>query len=108
MDSSEQEKNGVTEGKNGAPEPDALPPPPPVPPNVTPIKAEQEPAKKRLRVPMARRGLGTKGQKIQLLTNHFKVAVKNVDGQFFHYSVWPPLLDIYFLFILYIVIRISH
>jgi len=65
---------------------DALPPPPPVPEDVVPIKAEPE-AKKVMRVPMARRGLASKGQKAQLLTNHFKVNVSNVDGHFFHYSV---------------------
>ncbi|KAG9157269.1 hypothetical protein Leryth_004931 [Lithospermum erythrorhizon] len=71
---------------NGASE--ALPPPPPVPSNITPIKVESEVAKKKIqRLPMARRSTGTKGQKIQLLTNHFKVIVKNVDGHFFHYSV---------------------
>ena len=83
MDSHEKDGNGVAE---------ALPPPPPVPENVVPIKADGEQAlepikKKVLRVPMARRGLATKGQKIQLLTNHFKVNVSNVDGHFFHYSV---------------------
>ncbi|OMO91448.1 Argonaute/Dicer protein, PAZ [Corchorus olitorius] len=67
---------------------DPLPPPPPLPPNVVPIKAESEPAKKKpARVPMARRGLGSKGQKVSVLTNHFKVNVGNVDGHFYHYSV---------------------
>lgn len=71
---------------NGAAE--GLPPPPPVPPDFTPAKTELEPVKKKpLRLPMARRGLGSKGQKIQILTNHFKVNVNNVDGHFFHYSV---------------------
>ncbi|KAM3397998.1 protein argonaute 4-like [Capsicum galapagoense] len=71
---------------NGAAE--GLPPPPPVPPDYTPAKTEIEPLKKKsLRVPMARRGTGNKGQKIQILTNHFKVNVTNVDGHFFHYSV---------------------
>lgn len=74
------------EGMNGAAE--GLPPPPPVPPDFTPAKTELEPVKKKpLRLPMARRGLGSKGQKIQILTNHFKVNVNNVDGHFFHYSV---------------------
>ncbi|KAK7852773.1 protein argonaute 4 [Quercus suber] len=84
---------------NGAQE--ALPPPPPViPPNVVPVRAEgdqpPEPVKKKvMRVPIARRGLANKGQKIQLLTNHFKVGVNNVDGHFFHYSCfglrrWSP------------------
>ncbi|KAL5583098.1 hypothetical protein UlMin_015540 [Ulmus minor] len=75
---------------NGAEE--ALPPPPPVPPNVVPVKAEAEQAlelvkKKNARVPMARRNLGTKGQRTPLLTNHFKVKVSNTEGHFFHYSV---------------------
>ncbi|POO01470.1 Exonuclease/helicase-like [Trema orientale] len=84
MGSSELEGNGTEE---------ALPPPPPViPPDVVPIRAESEQAlepvkKKTVRVPMARRGLGSKGQKIPLLTNHFKVKVSNVQDQFFHYSV---------------------
>ncbi|XP_022866891.1 protein argonaute 4-like isoform X1 [Olea europaea var. sylvestris] len=85
----EQEHNGVKEPEqehNGAADP--LPPPPPVPPNVTPIKAESEQAvKKVFRAPMARRGTGTKGNKVPILTNHFKVNVSNVDGHFFHYSV---------------------
>ncbi|CAK9165711.1 unnamed protein product [Ilex paraguariensis] len=79
MDSFEQEGNGAAE---------ALPPPPPIPPDVAPMKAEPEPAKKKVvRVPMARRGLGSKGQKTPIITNHFKVNVTNVDGHFFHYSV---------------------
>lgn len=96
MDSFEPDGNGVANGNgatngNGAQE--ALPPPPPViPPNVVPVRAEgdqpPEPVKKKvMRVPIARRGLANKGQKIQLLTNHFKVGVNNVDGHFFHYSV---------------------
>ncbi|KAL0460899.1 UNVERIFIED_CONTAM: protein argonaute 4 [Sesamum latifolium] len=72
---------------NGKEAPDVLPPPPPVPPNVTPQKAELEPVKKVVRVPMARRGLGTRGNKVPILTNHFKVNVNKVDGHFFHYSV---------------------
>lgn len=39
------------------------------------------------RHPMARQGTGSKGQKIRLLTNHFKVGMNNTDGHFFHYSV---------------------
>ncbi|XP_049343041.1 protein argonaute 4-like isoform X4 [Solanum verrucosum] len=75
----EEENGGSTE---------ALPPPPPVPLDFSPAQAEPEPVKKKvLRVPMARRGLGSKGQKIPILTNHFKVNVSNVDGHFFHYSV---------------------
>ncbi|XP_059625065.1 protein argonaute 4-like isoform X1 [Cornus florida] len=83
MDTSEQDGNGAL---------DSLPPPPPLPPNVVPVRAEpelaSEPVKKKVvRVPIARRGLGSKGQKTTLLTNHFKVNVTNVDGHFFHYSV---------------------
>ena len=37
--------------------------------------------------PIARCGLASKGKKIQLLTNHYKVNVKNVDGHFFQYTV---------------------
>ncbi|XP_019155598.1 PREDICTED: protein argonaute 4-like [Ipomoea nil] len=74
------------EDNNGASE--ALPPPPPVPPDFTPSQVEAEPVKKKSnRVPMARRNLGTKGQKVPILTNHFKVNVAKVDGHFFHYSV---------------------
>ncbi|KAA3468809.1 protein argonaute 4-like [Gossypium australe] len=94
MDSFEQDGNGAA--------PDSLPPPPPVPPDVVPIKAEPEPAKKKVvRVPMARRGLGSKGQKITLLTNHFKVNVGSSDGHFFHYCVCYLIPSLYaFLLIL--------
>ncbi|XP_042514453.1 protein argonaute 4A-like [Macadamia integrifolia] len=74
--------------------PEALPPPPPIPPNIVPQKLDTEvkseavtKASKPKRVPMARTGIGRKGQSIQLLTNHFKVNVSNVNGFFFHYSV---------------------
>ena len=74
---------------------EALPPPPPViPPNVVPIKADPErsppkkPAKPK-RILMPRPGLAKRGQPIQLLTNHFKVSVQNVDDYFYHYSVCP-------------------
>ncbi|XP_059312360.1 protein argonaute 4A-like [Lycium ferocissimum] len=39
------------------------------------------------RVSMARQGVGSKGQKIRLLTNHFKIGMTNSDGHFYHYSV---------------------
>ncbi|KAL8145998.1 hypothetical protein AgCh_003945 [Apium graveolens] len=80
--------NGVN-GANGAAD-EALPPPPPIPSDVVPLRVEEdsEPVvKKPLRVPVARRGLASKGTKVQLITNHFKVNVTNVDGHFFHYSV---------------------
>ncbi|KAK8581489.1 hypothetical protein V6N12_071710 [Hibiscus sabdariffa] len=79
MDSSEKEGNGAAL--------ESLPPPPPVPPHVVPIKAEPDAAKKVARLPMARRGIGSKGQKIVVLTNHFNVNVGSTDGHFFHYSV---------------------
>ncbi|KAH0929878.1 hypothetical protein HID58_015605, partial [Brassica napus] len=77
------------ESANGSGVSDALPPPPPViPPNVEPVRVQTEVAvKKNLRVPMARPGFGSKGQKIQLLTNHFGVKVANLQGFFYHYSV---------------------
>ncbi|KAH0918445.1 hypothetical protein HID58_026105 [Brassica napus] len=77
------------ESANGSGVTDALPPPPPViPPNVEPVRVKTEVAeKKNLRVPMVRPGFGSKGQKIQLLTNHFKVNVANLQGHFYHYSV---------------------
>ncbi|KAF7831507.1 protein argonaute 4-like [Senna tora] len=84
MDSFEPDGNGSE---------DTLPPPPPiVPSDVVPVKAEQEiptePAKKKVsRLPIARKNLGSKGSKIPILTNHFKVNVGNHDGHFFHYSV---------------------
>lgn len=92
MDSFEPDDAKTTNGEDSAQE--ALPPPPPViPPNIFPVHAEPEqppePVKKKVvRVPIARRGLGSKGQKIPLLTNHFKVMVSNVDGHFFHYCVY--------------------
>ncbi|XP_059653733.1 protein argonaute 4A-like isoform X2 [Cornus florida] len=72
-----------------------VPPPPPViPPNVVPLKPEQANIPETLkkppkmnRVPMDRHGIGSKGQKLQLLTNHFKVGVASSNGYFFHYSV---------------------
>ncbi|XP_019434369.1 PREDICTED: protein argonaute 4A-like [Lupinus angustifolius] len=87
------ETNGNGNG-NGNDAEDSLPPPPPVVPlDVVPVKADPElpppePIKKKpSRVPIARRGTGSKGTKLQLLTNHFKVNVNNNDGHFFQYSV---------------------
>ncbi|KAJ0978050.1 hypothetical protein J5N97_013524 [Dioscorea zingiberensis] len=81
------------EAQDGA-DPEVLPPPPPIPPNVTPAKADDDrvsPPKKSSkpkRVPMARpQGQTRKGQPISLLTNHFRVSVRNVDDYFYHYSV---------------------
>ncbi|CAH8383294.1 unnamed protein product [Eruca vesicaria subsp. sativa] len=62
-----------------------LPPPPPVvPPNLVP---ELEPTKKTTLLPMARRGFGSNGERIHLLTNHFRVNFNNAKGHFFQYSV---------------------
>ncbi|XP_057740608.1 protein argonaute 4A-like [Arachis stenosperma] len=74
---------------------EALPPPPPIiPANFVPTKAESGKAPKTGKeesqskfLPMVRRGVGTKGQKIQLLSNHFGVGVGIKDSFFFHYSV---------------------
>uniref|UniRef100_A0A1D1YYN5 Protein argonaute 4A n=1 Tax=Anthurium amnicola TaxID=1678845 RepID=A0A1D1YYN5_9ARAE len=73
---------------------EALPPPPPViPPNVVPIIADPEDislpkkASKPKRTLMARPGISKRGQTIPLLTNHFRVDIRNVDGYFYHYSV---------------------
>lgn len=84
-------------GSNGNDNEDSLPPPPPiVPPDVEPVKVEQElppePAKKKVfRHPIARRGVGSKGTKLSLLTNHFSVNVANTNGHFYQYSVRPLL-----------------
>ncbi|WZY85352.1 hypothetical protein YC2023_031736 [Brassica napus] len=68
---------------------DALPPPPTIiPPIVEPVRVKTEVVeKKNLRVPMARLGFGLKGQKIPLLTNHFKVNVANLH-EYFHQYNW--------------------
>ncbi|KAL2557292.1 Protein argonaute 4 [Forsythia ovata] len=79
MDHLDQEGNNAPEG---------LPPLPPIPPSAVPMKPESESEMKKVfRAPMARRGLGTRGQKVPILTNHFKVKVASVDGHFFQYSV---------------------
>ncbi|KAL2497839.1 Protein argonaute 4 [Abeliophyllum distichum] len=60
-----------------------LPPPPAVlPDNVVPLKAPTA-----NRVPMARRSLASRGTKLQLQTNHFKVRLASTKEDFFHYSV---------------------
>lgn len=84
MEPSGPEGNGA---HNGLQAPSSDVPSNDVPGQVEEINAPAPPKKKAARVPIARRGLGSKGQKIALLTNHFKVNVTNVDGQFFHYSV---------------------
>ncbi|KAJ8440702.1 hypothetical protein Cgig2_005433 [Carnegiea gigantea] len=73
-------------------EAEQLPPPPPtVPPGVTPVKAEEPQLTKKSDspklLPMVRRGGGSRGQRIQLLTNHFPVKMPSSDGYFYHYCV---------------------
>lgn len=82
------QKMGSEEELNGA----ALPPPPPVIPlGITPVKESELDIPKSSqgpkRLPMVRCGLGSKGQKIQLITNHFQVKMPNSDGHFYQYSV---------------------
>ncbi|CAI9271842.1 unnamed protein product [Lactuca saligna] len=59
-----------------------LPPPPPIPSNFVPAKVNES-----NRRPMARRELGTKGQRISLLTNHFNVKLSRTNDHFYQYSV---------------------
>jgi hypothetical protein len=54
------------------------------------------------RVPMARRGYGAKGQRIQLLTNHFKVAVPKSNDHFYQYSVFFFTCNLFSPFVSYI------
>ncbi|KAL9402948.1 hypothetical protein Peur_006797 [Populus x canadensis] len=70
-----------------------LPPPPAIIPadvvktELGPTCEQTKKAATPKRVPMARRGYGAKGQRIQLLTNHFKVAVPKSNDHFYQYSV---------------------
>lgn len=71
-----------------------LPPPPAIIPadvvktELGPTCEQTKKAATPRRVPMARRGYGAKGQRIQLLTNHFKVAVPKSNDHFYQYSVF--------------------
>lgn len=67
-----------------------LPLGPPVPPNMKLEKAV--PPKYSI---MSRRGVGSKGRRIPLLTNHFKVSVNAPDLIFYQYSVC--IFTIFFL-----------
>ncbi|WVZ71609.1 hypothetical protein U9M48_020178 [Paspalum notatum var. saurae] len=74
------------EARNG--EADDLPPPPPLNAGDEPLKVEEikVPLKpKRSLVP--RNGFGKRGQPIKLVTNHFKVSLKNTEEFFYHYYV---------------------
>ncbi|KAJ6908988.1 hypothetical protein NC652_020068 [Populus alba x Populus x berolinensis] len=70
-----------------------LPPPPAIIPadvvktKLGPTYEQTKKAATPRRVPMARRGYGAKGQRIQLLTNHFKVTVPKSNDHFYQYSV---------------------
>lgn len=64
---------------------DNLPQPPLVPPNVT-IKTSDESGPKTSkpkRTPMARLGIGKKGNSVPPLKNHFKDSVRNIDDYFY-------------------------
>ncbi|KAJ4839043.1 Protein argonaute 4B [Turnera subulata] len=63
------------------------PPPPEIPPDVPQRVVESKKSTAITRVPMARPGLGTRGQRMKLLTNHFKVGVSKTNGSFHQYSV---------------------
>ncbi|WVZ71614.1 hypothetical protein U9M48_020181 [Paspalum notatum var. saurae] len=73
------------EARNG--EADDLPPPP--------LNAGDEPLKvEEIKVPLKpkrslvpRNGFGKRGQPIKLVTNHFKVSLKNTEEFFYHYYV---------------------
>ncbi|KAF5458289.1 hypothetical protein F2P56_022326 [Juglans regia] len=63
--------------------PPSLPPPPPVgQPNLKPERV----ATPKYSI-ISRRGVGTNGRRIPLLTNHFKVSVDFQDAVFYQYSV---------------------
>ncbi|KAI3794615.1 hypothetical protein L1987_37247 [Smallanthus sonchifolius] len=53
-----------------------------VPPSFVPAKVNSSNPS-----PMARRGFGTKGQRISLLTNHFNVKLRSTSDHFYQYSV---------------------
>ncbi|KAJ6319503.1 hypothetical protein OIU78_015011 [Salix suchowensis] len=66
-------------------------PPPSVPANVKPKLVEVPRHPERPAIPkysmISRRGVGTSGRHISLLTNHFKVSVNVPDAVFYQYSV---------------------
>jgi eukaryotic translation initiation factor 2C len=81
-------------------EADDLPPPPPLDASIEPFKAEE--TKKLLKPKRAlvpRKGFGKKGQPIKLITNHFKVSLKNTEEFFYHYYV--RLLSLSTIFLLF-------
>lgn len=72
------EKPGI-EGESGTL---PLPPSPSIPTNVKPEKVA--PPKRSV---ISRRGVGTDGRRISLLTNHFRVSMNTTDAMFYQYSV---------------------
>lgn len=82
-------ENGVFQTKG----PELPPPPPVIPPNVVLTGVEKTALVQSMkasypdRLPMSRPGNGSKGEYMYLLSNHFKVRVKNYDGHFFYYKV---------------------
>lgn len=81
-----------------------LPAPPPVPENVKPELAEIPQQPERAAIPkysiIGRRGVGTSGRRIPLLTNHFKVSVNVPDAVFYQYSVCLPCFSLMLSWIL--------
>jgi eukaryotic translation initiation factor 2C len=79
-------------------EADDLPPPPPLNACIEPLKSEE--TKKLLKPKRAlipRKGFGKKGEPIRLVTNHFKVSLKNTEEFFYHYYVCLLSLSTIFL-----------
>jgi eukaryotic translation initiation factor 2C len=58
---------------------------PPLPPtsNLVPKTESSKPK----RIPAAQPGLASRGQRINLVANHYRVNVKSTDDYFYHYSV---------------------
>ena len=75
-----------TEGKMSETSP--LPLEPSLPPDMKPEKAMPQ------YTIMSRRGVGSKGRRIPLLTNHFRVSLNAPDLVFYQYAVWIFLLII--------------
>ncbi|KAG8378708.1 hypothetical protein BUALT_Bualt07G0013300 [Buddleja alternifolia] len=67
-------------------QPQMLPPPPlKIPPNVVPIRVE--PAKNSSIFEEKMKPKSSKGKKVSILTNHFKVTMSSAMGDFYHYNI---------------------
>lgn len=75
----------VAPAGNGSVGPHSPPPPPTIQPDLKPEVVT--PPKYSI---MSRRGAGTTGRPISLLSNHFKVSVNVPDAVFYQYSVCLP------------------